>query len=305
VFRLNRRAFLFTAASAALAGCATGGAPAGGLVDTHVHFYDPTRPGGVPWPPADDAVLHRPFLPADLRAVAAPLGVTGVIVVEASPWPADNGWLLALAAREPFILGVVGRLEPGRPQFRTELARLAADPLFRGVRLGGTAVRAALDGGAVAADLRELAARGLTLDVLVGPDDFLAAAQLGERIPALPVIVNHQANGPLGREASTAWYLGLQRCHYAPNLHVKISGLVENAVPGTPETALRERIELVWKTLGDDRVLWGSNWPVSLRFAAYADVLAPALAVARTRPRGAAARLLRGNALRVYGVRPR
>jgi predicted TIM-barrel fold metal-dependent hydrolase len=48
------------------------------IVDTHTHFYDPTRPQGVPWPPADNPLLYRTVLPEHLKALAMPEGVTGI-----------------------------------------------------------------------------------------------------------------------------------------------------------------------------------------------------------------------------------
>src|SRR3954463_3661175 len=72
------------------------------IIDTHTHFYDPTRPQGVPWPGKGDKKLYRPVLPSEYKQLAKPFGVVGTIVVEASPWVEDNQWLLDLAAKEPF-----------------------------------------------------------------------------------------------------------------------------------------------------------------------------------------------------------
>ncbi len=66
------------------------------IIDAHVHFYDPSRPQGVPWPNKKDDVLYQKTLPADFRKAAGP-GVQVAIVVEASPWVEDSGWLLDLA----------------------------------------------------------------------------------------------------------------------------------------------------------------------------------------------------------------
>ncbi|MCH7931506.1 MAG: MlrC C-terminal domain-containing protein [Proteobacteria bacterium] len=52
------------------------------IIDTHTHFYDPSRPEGVPWPSANDEVLYRTVLPEDFRKLAEPVGVTGTVVVE-------------------------------------------------------------------------------------------------------------------------------------------------------------------------------------------------------------------------------
>ena len=99
------------------------------IIDTHTHFYDPTRPEGVPWPNPNDEVLYRRVMPEDFKALAVPEGATGTVVVEASKWLEDNQWILDLAADEPFIVGFVGHLEP-TDDFEDNLNRFSANPLF-------------------------------------------------------------------------------------------------------------------------------------------------------------------------------
>ena len=120
---MNRREFLQAAAGMAAAGCCTKRAalrPAK-IIDTHVHFFDPTRPQGVPWPPQNNALLYRTTLPQHYRARPMPQRVEGAIVVEASTWVEDNQWILDLAARDPFIVGLVGNLPLGTPEFAGHL----------------------------------------------------------------------------------------------------------------------------------------------------------------------------------------
>ena len=99
-----------------------------------------TRHGrrACPGHPKTDAALYRAVYPEEFKAIARPLGVTGTVVVEASPWLEDNQWLLDLAARDPFLLGIVGNVIPGRAEFAQELERFTANPLFLGVRAHGT-----------------------------------------------------------------------------------------------------------------------------------------------------------------------
>ncbi|NQW48839.1 MAG: amidohydrolase, partial [Planctomycetes bacterium] len=100
---MQRRDFLLSGAVggiAAMAAVKAGAADAPSpryphpVIDTHTHFYDPARPSGVAWPGKDDATLYRTMLPPDWQKVANPSGVTGTIVVEASPLVEDNQWLI-------------------------------------------------------------------------------------------------------------------------------------------------------------------------------------------------------------------
>ena len=142
----TRRQFLVTTTcAAAAAACSTPKSTAPlTIIDTHTHFYDPTRAGGVPWPGKGDALLYRPTLPADYRAQPVPQPVTATVVVEASPLFEDNQWILDLAARDKFIVGFVGHLKPGEDAFAGHLKRFAANPLYRGIRVSEGTLRPGL-----------------------------------------------------------------------------------------------------------------------------------------------------------------
>jgi L-fuconolactonase len=119
------------------------------VIDAHTHFYDPTRPEGVPWPTREEKLLYRRVLPKDYRALAVPRPVAGTVVVEASPWVEDNQWVLDLAAKEPFIVGLVGNLPVGTKQFAGHLKRFAANKLFCGLRIRDRKLEGTLDAGPV------------------------------------------------------------------------------------------------------------------------------------------------------------
>ncbi|HAB17579.1 MAG TPA: amidohydrolase family protein [Verrucomicrobiota bacterium] len=305
---MNRRRFITSTAVAGAtlaAGCATSSLRFGGIVDTHTHFYDPGRPEGVPWPPADDPVLSRTVLPAEFESLAKPFGVIGTVVVEASPWVEDNQWLLELADQNPFLLGIVGNLKPGTPDFKTQLRRFVQNRRFCGIRVGGDTLEAALAGGAAQNDLRQLADSNLSLDLLIGPEQLPGAAQLGNAIPDLRIIVDHCANVPVGSPPPNLWIAGLSACHYAPNVSMKVSGLVEGTGRrgGQAPTDLayyRSVLDSLWATFGEDRLIYGSNWPVCLHFASYATVLAIVEEYFTAKSERSAAKYFRRNAARVY-----
>ena len=86
------------------------------IIDTHVHFYDPTRPQGVPWPPKTESLLYKPVFPKSYQSLVEPLGVKGAVVVEQVPGARTiNG--ADLAKENPVIVALVGHLDPGTPPF--------------------------------------------------------------------------------------------------------------------------------------------------------------------------------------------
>ena len=278
--KTNRRTFLKTAAvlSAAPALAAdTKPAPLV-IVDTHTHFYDPARPGGVPWPGKGDALLHRTTLPADYRAQPVPHPVTGTVVVEASPLVEDNQWILDLAAKDKFIVGFVGNLKPGEDAFAGHLKRFAANPLYRGIRVNEGALRTGLGNAAFLVDIKRLADADLELDVNGGPTLLPEIARLAKELPGLRIVINHLANTRIdGKNVSPTWRADLETAAKFPKVFLKVSALVEGtgksdgSAPHDVEF-YRPWLDIAWDAFGPDRLIYGSNWPVSARFASLATV---------------------------------
>lgn len=244
------------------------------LIDCHTHFYDPHRPQGVPWP-RKTSPLYRTVLPKHLRALPMPRRLTGTVVVEASGWVEDNQWLLDLAKDNPFIVGIVGNLAPGREDFGDDLRRFAEDRLFRGIRVGQGQVK--LDDAGWMTDIRRLIEHDLALDVNGGPDTPQTVSQLARRLPELRIVINHIANVTIdGKQLNRDWVAGLRDAARHKNVFCKVSALVEGAARGTGGKAPKElacyepTLDAVWDAFGDDRLIYGSNWPVCEKAADYA-----------------------------------
>jgi predicted TIM-barrel fold metal-dependent hydrolase len=236
------------------------------IIDTHTHFYDPERAQGVPWPPKTDAVLYQKTLPDRFVSLTKPLGVTGTVVVEASPWLEDNQWVLDLAKDHPVIVGVIGNLSPGTPEFREHLARFGRNPIFRGIRLNGAAVRAGLAQRGFLTDLQRLAGGGLVLDVVGDPSMLPAVLTLADKVRQLRIVIDHlpfYGMNAAGRNT-------LAQIARTGNVSLKVSWVVRK--DGTREQYAKA-IDELWKLFGLERLIYGSNWPVSDKIAPYSEVL--------------------------------
>lgn len=270
-------------------------------IDTHTHFYDPTRPGGVPWPPKEDTILYRPVLPEHWKALAQPLGVTQTIVVEASPWLEDNQWILDLAEKEPSLVGFVGNLDIHADSFEEHLARFAVHPLFRGIRLrrlGNPQENGTL------AHLATLAEHDLSLDLLTDAEGLKDVETLAACVPTLRIVLDHVAHVPITGSAPDAkWLEGICRLGKYENVFVKVSALVELAQTKPTPTDLayyRPTLDVLWNAFGQERLLFGSNWPVCERFADYATVVRLVESYFALKGSAVEERFFSGNALRVY-----
>jgi L-fuconolactonase len=272
---VNRRSFL--AGSMGVALCSrTNAATPSKIIDTHVHFYDPTRPQGVPWPPKNEKLLYRPVLPEELRRIVKPLGVTGVIEVEASPLVEDNQWVLELAENEPFIVATVGHLEPEAPEFAAQLERFHRNSRFRGIRCGNLWNKNLAD--RVADDrfisgLKLLAQTNLEMDTANPNAELLAAVvRLTDRIHNLRMVIDHL---PIDEPADPAVKKQLQHSYRElaarPHVYIKVSNVPRRVNGQVVEQVnyYRPALDQVWELFGADRLVYGSNWPVSNLVAPY------------------------------------
>ena len=241
------------------------------VIDCHTHFFDPTRmvPAGrstsVPWPPPA-SVLYRRTLPPNYEALATPLGISGTVVIEASPWLEDNQWILDLAATSPAIVAFVGNLSEvmGKAGFDAALARFAANPLFRGIRVAPGALVTANTSNFVA-----LGDQGFMIDVLCSPADLPAIATFAAKVPKLRIVIDHVGGLQIdGKAPPSAWVSGMQSAAAQPNVYCKVSNLVEStgATNGDAPSDVafyRPVLDALWAAFGEDRLVFGSNWPVS------------------------------------------
>jgi len=268
---INRRDFL-DLTSAALLAAAAPDMPTVPIIDTHIHLFDPTRPEGVPWPPKDDKVLYKPALPPRFSSIAEPLGVVGAIEVEASPWLKDNQWVLDVAARYPVVVGTIGDLEPGKPDFATHLEHFHKNPLFRGIRYGNIWNRSLSDRLAEPAfvhDLKSVAKAGLVMDS-ANPDPALIATlvRLTDKVPELRVMIDHlpSLQPPADPAERKKYEADLKRLSERSQVYVKVSEVLRS-------TDHKATLDHLWDLFGEDRLVYGSDWPNGDHWGTYPQVL--------------------------------
>ena len=272
---MNRKNFLAMAAGASatvvLPSLGWKEDPSIPIIDTHIHLFDTTRAQGVPWPTKKDGLLYQPALPDRYRKIAVPLGIVGAIEVEASLWVEDNQWVLDVAAKNNIIVGTVGNLEPGKPDFRQQLERFQRNPLFRGIRYGNLWERdlsRELSNPKFVSDLKVLAEGGLVLDTAnPNPDLIAAVVRVTDQVPELRVVIDHlpQMEVPEGTAARKTYEANLQELGKRTQVYVKISEVLRRVDGKIPQelSFYRARLDELFGIFGEDRLLYGSDWPNS------------------------------------------
>ena len=283
------------------------------IIDSHIHLFDPTRPGGVPWPEKNDSALYKPALPERYETLSTPFGVVGCIAVEASPLARDNDWLLGIAAKHPVVVGVIGNLIPGTPTYQNALDRLHRDPLFLGFRYGNLWSRdleidlakpGFIDG------LKALSQAGLVFES-ANPDPSLIRALLrvADRVTQLRIVVDHIPNAtvPVQPAALEEYNANLRTLAQHPTVFVKLSEIpvVHDGSLIQDPAFYRERLDMMWDLFGADRVIFGSDWPNSDHVAPFAATLGIVRQYLVHKSRDAVEGYLWKNSATIYRWHPR
>jgi predicted TIM-barrel fold metal-dependent hydrolase len=283
------------------------------VIDSHIHLFDPTRPGGVPWPDQSNSLLYRPALPSRYEQLSRPHGVIGAIAVECSPWLIDNFWLLDVVERNPIMLGFIGNLLPETPDFGTTLDRLHRSPLFLGIRYGNLWDRdpsAAAQNPLFMGGLKVLAQSGLVLET-ANPDAALISAvvRISDEVPDLRIVLDHLPNAKLPADASARrdYDANMRELAKRPHVFVKGSEILKR-IDGRVSldiASYKADLDQLWGLFGEDRLFFGSDWPNSDSLADYDQTFGVAQGYIATRSASAQQRYFSKNSISVYKWRPR
>lgn len=229
-----------------------------GFIDSHLHFWrwrnhDPVLDIH------EGTMIARDRLPLDVESQLPQSGIVGAIVVQTSDDLEETVWLLDLASKHEWVRGVVGWLPISQPdQVGMQLSQMCAAGLV-GIRVSQSDL--SVDGCDESFDL--LAASGVTLDLLGGEQGLAAALRVASAHPELRIVIDHMG-GPNASTSQRAWsrlMTDLARHH---NVAVKLSLGYRELPPALDDPrAAALRAKAILAVFGEDRVLAGSNWPVS------------------------------------------
>lgn len=280
----------------------------GPVIDAHHHLWDPAR-ADYPWMTETMAPIDRRFGLDHLEPLLSAAGVDGTVLVQARHDLAESRELLAVAGSTRFILGVVAWLDLTAPDVSETIASLRGGP--GGDRLVGIRHHVHdepdpewLSRNEVRRGLEAVSAADLAYDLLVRPREFPAALSVVRDLPDLRFVIDHLGKPSIREGTMEPWASGLRPFGGLPNVWCKLSGLVTEADWTTWRVPdLAPYVDLALMTFGPGRLLFGSDWPVCLLAASYADVVHAAHeSCADLSPRERAA-IFGGTASHVYRLR--
>ncbi len=279
------------------------------VVDAHHHFWPQPTPELYPWMTEPLARLRRPFGPDDLRPQLDAAGVDRTVLVQTRSSLDESIDLLATAASAGFVAGVVAWVDLTDPEVRRAIARLRAAP--GGDRLVGIRhqVHDEADAGwlaraAVHRGLAAVAEAGLAYDLLVKTPQLPAALAAAKALPGLRFVIDHLAKPRIAAGVEDLdWAARMMPFADLPNVSCKLSGMVTEADWAKWQAAdLQPYVDRVFSWFGEDRLLYGSDWPVCLVAADYGRVVDTLRQLLAGRSEEARRKVFGANAARIYSL---
>lgn len=273
-------------------------------IDSHQHFwrYDPRE---YDWIDDRMAILKRDFLPEHLHPELERLGFEGCVAVQARQTLEETRWLLELADRHSFIVGVVGWVDLRSEAVRSQLQGLKAHQKLVGIRhivQGEPDDRFLLRPG-FCRGIEALQAVGLAYDILIYPRHLKVATEFAGRFPGMRFVLDHLAKPEIKSGEIRTWTQDLKALAALQNVSCKLSGLVTEAdwERWTPPQ-LRPYLDVAFDCFGAERLMIGSDWPVCTLAADYARTMGVLLDFLERCPQAERDAVLGGNARRFWNL---
>lgn len=284
------------------------------IVDTHQHLWD-LRRFTLPWLDPKNEVLkplQRSFLIPDYVEHTAGLNVVRTVYmevnVEQSQQQAEAEYVIDLCGRDDNSM--VGAIIGGYPHdadFADYIRPLAQQDAVKGVRTvlhdpdrpKGLCLRPSF-----VDNIRRLGDLGLSFDLCMRPDEIFDAATLAAKCPRTRLIVDHCGNLSVqsrDRTLRRKWRDGIRAAADHENVFVKISGIVASAKKDDWSAEdLAPNINECLEAFGEDRCMFGGDWPVCLLGATYRQWVMALKEIVKDRSTEFQRKLFHDNAMKIY-----
>ncbi len=246
------------------------------IIDAHLHVWDRAR-ARYDWLGPHLPEVNRDIDFAEIRSTLEALGVGAVVLVQSADNAADTSNMLRVAAEEPLVRGIVGWVAVEDPTVAArQLDAVIGDSRIVGIRNlihdrpdPDWALRPEFGEG-----LALLEAHDLPFDFVTA--DPMALSRL-ERVaaerPLGRFVLDHLGKPPINGSAAdhASWVRKLRAVASRPNVVAKVSGLYSAAGPESSWTqeGIERVVDVAVDVFGPDRLMYGGDWPMSLRAGGY------------------------------------
>jgi len=257
----------------------------------------------------DYAPIRKRFMPDELRGLLRQAGVDRTILVQTRSSFEESHEFMTIASESDFVAGVVAWVDLTGPAVADAIAELQARPdqrVLAGIR---HQVHDEPDENWLLRDdvqrgLRAVGAAGLVFDLLVRTRELPAALETARRHPDMRFVIDHIAKPPIAAGEIDGWAERMAPFAELEHVACKLSGMVTEADwrRWTPDDFV-PYVERVLDWFSEDRLMFGSDWPVCLLAASYQEAKRAAEYALGATSASARERIFGGSAAAVYGLR--
>ena len=279
------------------------------ILDSHVHLWDPERVR-IPWLDGAPAINKRYDL-SDYRSATEGLEIEGLVYLQVEVGPPyaliEARDLVELARKDSIVKAVVpwAPLEYGEKvrYFLEEIVTLG--PEIKGIR------RIVQDEPDPEYCLQPdfilgnqlLAEFGLTSDLCCNFRQLGPIVELVRQCPETQFILDHIAKPNIRGGEMEPWATQMRDLAALPNVVCKISGVATEAHHDTWTVEdIKPYVMHAFESFGEDRVVFGSDWPVATLAVAYRKWVDTLTELTSDWSESARAKLFRENARRFYRI---
>ncbi len=237
------------------------------IVDTHQHLIYPDN-FEYPWLSTVPA-LAKPFTLEAYEKEAEPYEVTKTIFMEvdvAENQSADEAkFFYDLADKKDNSLsGIIAAARPEKEGFEAYLESIQSEHLKGIRRVLHTQPDELSQSKLFCENISLLEKHNLTFDICVLQKQINLAYDLAKACPHTTFILDHCGVPDINEENFVNWMKQIKQLSELPNVNCKISGIIAYTAPEktTLETFL-PYMNYSLEQFGPDRIVFGSDWPVS------------------------------------------
>jgi L-fuconolactonase len=245
-------------------------------IDSHQHFwrYDAAE---YAWIDEQMGVLRRDFLPPDLRPLLDAQKIDQCIAVQARTTDEETEFLLALADEYPWIAAVIGWVDLRADDVQRRVEQWSGARKLAGFRHILQAEQIPSDGPdtAFCRGVQVLQKRELIYELLLRSPQLHAMAGFCRAHDSYWLVLDHLGKPNIRDRGYAQWRRDIEPIAALPHVVCKVSGMVTEAMDAKgafkPED-LTAYLDAVLELFGPERLMFGSDWPVCLLAAPYAQV---------------------------------
>lgn len=244
-------------------------------IDAHQHFwkYESTRHDWIT--PQMKAIRHD-FLPKDLLNILKINEIDGTVLVQVDQTEAETNYLIELANEYSFIKGIVGWVDIQAENIEERLEYYSNFQKLKGFRhiVQSEADPNFLLKSSFLNGIDKLEKYNFTYDILIHENQLPNTIHFVKQFPNQKFIIDHLAKPKIATGRLKPWSQNIIELAQSDNVYCKLSGMVtENDWNLWNEIDFKPYLDVVFEAFGTNRLVFGSDWPVSMLAASYGQVM--------------------------------